>query len=220
MAGRRDASGRPLTYRGFGWSKILDAMVGGSAAANGDLLYRAGGAWTRRAIGTAGQYLKAVSSLPTWSSSTAGGGGIGYVKSVYQAADLVITNATTGTTLVNTDLILPLDVGVYRFEFQNFCVSHATPDMKTTLNYTGTASLIKVLSIFNIEGNTNYFNDIAESFSVGTYTTTSNNVTTYRGTIFTTVAGDLRLQTAQNVASATPVTGSLRGSSAIVWQVG
>lgn len=47
-------------------SQVLD-MVG--SAADGDILYRSGGAWTRRAKGTDGQYLLLASGVPTWGAS-------------------------------------------------------------------------------------------------------------------------------------------------------
>lgn len=44
-------------------SQVLD-MVG--SAANGDILFRSGGAWTRLPKGTDGDVLKMVSGLPAW----------------------------------------------------------------------------------------------------------------------------------------------------------
>ena len=43
----------------------LDAMVSGTEA-NGDLIYRTGGAWTRLAAGSNGKVLKVVSGEPAW----------------------------------------------------------------------------------------------------------------------------------------------------------
>jgi hypothetical protein len=47
-------------------SEVLD-FVG--SAANGDILYRTGGAWSRLAIGTASQVLTVSSSLPAWAAA-------------------------------------------------------------------------------------------------------------------------------------------------------
>lgn len=52
-------------------SQFLD-WVG--SAANGDILYRTGGAWARLAVGSNGQVLTVASSLPSWAA--AGGGGL------------------------------------------------------------------------------------------------------------------------------------------------
>lgn len=221
MADRRNASGVPLTYRGLSWSKIFDAMVGGTAATNGDLLTRASGLWNRKAVGSDGQFFKVLSGAPTWAASTAGGGGVGYVASAYHANDLVITNATTGSTYVDTDLILPLDVGTYRFLFQSFVLNNATPDMKFQITYTGSATANRWMLATIIEGNTSYFNGSTNSFLNTTYgvlTATAAHLSEVTGLVFTTTAGDLKLQTAQNSASATSVT-YYRGSSAIVWQI-
>lgn len=46
-------------------SEVLD-MVG--SAANGDILYRTGGAWSRLGIGSAGNVLTVASSLPSWAA--------------------------------------------------------------------------------------------------------------------------------------------------------
>lgn len=51
-------------------SQILD-FVG--SAANGDILYRTGGVWSRLGIGSNGQVLTVASSLPSWAASSGGG---------------------------------------------------------------------------------------------------------------------------------------------------
>ena len=58
MADRRNAASVPLTFKGFGWSKILDAMVGAGSVAQGDILSRTAAAWSRLAAGTSGRFLK------------------------------------------------------------------------------------------------------------------------------------------------------------------
>lgn len=52
----------------------LDGASDHNPGTQGDLIYAAsGGAWTRRAIGTAGQVLTVVSGLPNWADAPAGG---------------------------------------------------------------------------------------------------------------------------------------------------
>lgn len=55
-------------------SQLLD-WVG--SAANGDILMRSGGSWTRLPIGTNGQVLTVASNLPSWSAAGSGGVTIG-----------------------------------------------------------------------------------------------------------------------------------------------
>src|SRR4249919_1432344 len=159
MANVRNAAGVPTTYRGFLWSKIIDAMVGSSVAANGDILRRNAGFWERHAISTNGKLLKVVSGLPTW-SATGAGGGIGLAAALYQSTDLVITNATTGSTYVDTELLTGLVTGTYRFEIQAFQICHATPKSKTRLHFTGTVANARYLYTTIIESDANYYNSI------------------------------------------------------------
>lgn len=53
-------------------SQVLD-FVG--SAANGDILYRSGGSWTRLGIGSSTQVLTVTGGLPTWAAAGGGGGG-------------------------------------------------------------------------------------------------------------------------------------------------
>jgi hypothetical protein len=218
MSSLRSSAGVPKTHRGFLWSKMIDAMVGPSSVANGDLLLRAGGVWTRKAIGTSGQFLKTVSGVPDWAGSGGGGGGDFY-DSAYQAADLVITNATTGATFVDTDLVLTLAAGTYVFDFQVFGITNATPVMKQQLHWTGTATYIEYLAALILEADTRYFNDLVEAFETNLPWAgfTGNVMSRFRGTVVVSVAGDLSYQVAQTTAGATSITHH-RGSSAIVWK--
>jgi hypothetical protein len=221
MAEPRNAYGVPTTYLRRSWSRIIDTMVGGSVA-NNDLLLRAAGVWGRKAPGTNGQFLKVISGAPDWATTQGGDGGVGYFTSAYQAADLSITNATTGTTFANTDLQLVLPAGgTYRFEINNFVFCHATPDFKTRLHWTGTATEVKVYHITIREAATAYFNQFEEAFEVeGLLTLTARHLISARGTLKVTVSGTLSQQSAQNTASATAIIGAARGSSAIAWQIG
>ena len=218
MSALRSIAGVPKSYKGFLWSKILDAMVG-AGVADGDLLLRAGGVWGRKAIGDDGQFLKVVSGAPDWadvSSPTAGGE---FYAAAYQAADLVIDNTTTGTTFVDTDLLVTLANGTYEFSFLEFTLCHATPDLKAQIQFTGTASEFKMQGIGLIETDTRYFNSITTSPAVpGTQTTTAQHNGRRRGTIVVTSPGDLSEQVAQNSASATPIT-FYRGGALLVWKI-
>jgi len=215
----RASSGTPKTHRGFLWSKMIDAMVG-SSVANGDLLLRSGGVWTRKAIGSEGQYLKTISGAPDWAAST-GGGGNDFYDSAYQTSNLVITNATTGTTFVDTELVVTLAAGTYRFLFQAFGITNATPLMKQRLHFTGTATEIEYSMVQIAEADGRYFNDFAEVFDLNHPWTgfTANVQTRYRGTCKVTVSGDLSYQLGQTTASATSITHH-RGSSVIAWKLG
>jgi len=219
MADTRNSSGVPRTYKRHSWSRIIDSMVG-SSVANNDLLLRASGLWTRKAPGSNGQYLKVVSGAPDWATTTGGDGGVGFVAGAYQAADLNINNATTGTTYVNTDLVFSLPVGVHRYEIQAFVFAHQTPDMKTRLHFiTGTATDVGYFFTAIIEGSTNYFNGSGAAFEIDhILTTTNRHVLTFRGVCNITVAGTLSFQVAQNSASATQISMN-RGSSGIIWQI-
>ena len=210
MGDFRNASGVPLTHKGRLWSKILDTLVG-AAAADGDMIYRSGGLWTRLPIGTNGRLLKAVGGVPAW----------GALPAVYQDNDLVIDNTTTGATFVDTELVATLTPGTYRFELQNFGTCHQNPDMKQRLHFTGTATEVKWLITSILVGNTSHFNTMEEAFDVSNfYTSTSDFVTTYYGTVKVTVTGDFSYQVAQNSASATPITAAKSGGSLLFWQIG
>ena len=62
-------------------STVLD-LVG--SAANGDILYRSGGSWTRLGIGSDGQVLKLASGLPTWAAEAAASGGSAVSQAIAQ----------------------------------------------------------------------------------------------------------------------------------------
>lgn len=205
----RNAAGVPLTFRGFLWSKLLDTLAG-AAAADGDIIYRAAGAWSRLPIGTSGRLLKAAGGLPTW----------GALPAIYQENDLVISDATTGSTFVDTELVASLAPGTYRFEIQNFAVSHATPDFKSRLHFTGTFSTLKYLQTNIVEGATGYGNSIEEAFDITLLnTSTANVLVSYYGTVVVTGAGDLSYQVGQNVASPTAITAALSGGSMLLWGI-
>lgn len=65
-------------------TEILD-LVG--SAANGDILIRSGGSWTRLAKGTDGQVLTLASGVPSWAAATGGGGGGGGVWSLLETVE-------------------------------------------------------------------------------------------------------------------------------------
>jgi len=219
MSDLRNSLGVPRIYQRHPWSRIIDAMIG-SSVANNDLLLRASGLWSRKAPGSNGQFLKVISGVPSWATTTGGDGGVGYVDDAYQAADLVISNATTGATYVDTDLQFSLPVGTHRFEIQLFCFAHQTPDMKFRLHFTGTATDVAYYLTNIIEGSTNYFNGTGAAFEIDNILTTTNrHVCTFRGTCKVTGAGTLSVQTAQNSASATAIIGAYRGANGIIWQI-
>lgn len=204
MSLKRANTGAPQTHKGFLWSKIIDAMAGGASAANGDILYRTGGLWSRLPVGTNGYILKIVSGAPTW-TVVGGGGGVGYSTGAYQVANHDI-GIGTGTTYQDTNLLVPLDPGTYVFQVEVFCVSNSAPDMKQRLHFTGTATEVKYRAAFIIDGNANYFNSFEEALDIdAVYTSNSNNQTYYWGTIKITAAGNFSYQFAQNTAVAATI---------------
>jgi hypothetical protein len=192
----------------------------GSSVANADLLVRASGLWARKAIGSSGQLLKVVTGAPTWSTSGGGAGGVGlYAQSRVNTA-VTASSATTGTTYQDI-LLAALDPGTYRFEIKNFCVNNATPDMKTRLHFTGTATEVKYHITSIITGNSNYFNGQEETFDVAfVLTSTAQHTCTHRGTLKVTATGNLSWQAAQNASSATVITLAEVGGYMNVWQLG
>lgn len=214
------ADGVPRTFLRHSWSKILDTMLG-SGVADADLMARASGLWARKPIGSEGDLFKVVAGVPTWTAAPGGGGGVGLYAQARQATLLLINNATTGTTYVDTDLAVALDPGTYRFEVKNFCTSHATPDMKQRLHFTGTVDETNYLASLIIWGNTSYFNAFESATDVGAnYTTTTNNTTTYRGTIKVSTSGTFSYQAAQNTASAHNIQAAHIGGYMNIWQLG
>ena len=220
MSDIQDSRGIPRTYQRFSWSRIIDAMIG-SSVANADLLTRASGLWLRKGVGSDAQLLKVVSSVPEWATSAGGGGGVGLYGLARQTTLHQVNNGTTGTTYVDTELKLTLDPGTYRFELKNFVVNHSTPDMKTRLHFTGTASEVAYNLTHIIHGNTNYFNGYSTVFDVdGVLTSSAHHTVTYRGTVVVTASGDLGWQGAQNAASAVNITIAEVGGYLTVWQLG
>lgn len=210
-------SGAPKGFRGFLWSKVLDAMVG-PAAAGGDLLVREAGVWTRKPIGTDGHYLKIVAGVPEWASASSPTVGGEFYAADYKAADTVITNATTGTTFV-TETSVTLGTGTYEFSFLHFTLCHATPDLKSRITFSGTASEFTVQKIGIIEGDGRYFNGVETTLGVNaSQTTTAQHAGHSRGTIKVTAGGVLASEFAQLTASPTPIT-IYAGASVIAWKL-
>jgi hypothetical protein len=100
MADTRNASGVPTSYKGFFWTKIIDAMVG--SPAQGDILYRDASVWTRLAAGTSGNVLRSngAAANPSWGSpSGISGGAMSYVT-----GNTVTGSAATTLTVSGLDL--------------------------------------------------------------------------------------------------------------------
>lgn len=91
LVGRNTASGG--TFEEVTLSQLLD-WVG--SAADGDILMRSGGAWTRLAKGTNGQFLTLSGGLPAWAS---GGGGqpIPTSSADFQVGSVLIAKLASGT---------------------------------------------------------------------------------------------------------------------------
>ena len=217
MGDVRNAAGVPLTYKGRLWSKILDTLAG-SAAANGDILYRTGGLWTRKAVGASGRILKVVSSLPDW-SLPGGGGGIGFSACAYQSQDQSVSNATTGTTYVDSELAVGLVAGTFAFQVSAFTLGDSTPDMKMRMHFTGTATEVKYLQTNINIGNTTYGNSFEEAFDVDLIDTSNlARQIEYAGTFKGTTSGVLSFQFAQVTADASVIK-TTKGGSLLVWQI-
>lgn len=86
-------------------SEVLD-MVG--SAANGDILYRSGGTWTRLGVGTNGYVLTLAAGLPTWAAAGGGGSLTNWTEAVstsspnatVPAVSFTATNAATDVDAV------------------------------------------------------------------------------------------------------------------------
>lgn len=88
------------------FSQILD-WVG--SAANGDILYRSGGAWTRLPVGTNGQVLTVASNLPSWGAGGGGGGLTNWTEAVSTAspnATVPVVSFTATNAATNVDMAL------------------------------------------------------------------------------------------------------------------
>lgn len=103
LLGRNSASAGDAEEVTF--TQLLD-WVG--SAANGDILYRAGGVWTRLAAGTNGHVLTLSAGLPTWAASGGGGSLTNWTEAVSTTApnatvpvvSLAATNAATNVDAV------------------------------------------------------------------------------------------------------------------------
>lgn len=137
----RNTSGVPKTFRGFTWSKIIDALVG-AAVAQGDILYRNATGWVRLAASTAGYVLSTggAGANPAWTSIAAAAGGT-YL--IYKGAD---QTKTSDITLADDSALVAtlLANKKYRLEFDIWFDSSSIPDFKYDLNFTGTTTSVLV----------------------------------------------------------------------------
>lgn len=175
MAGLRSSGGVPKTYRGWLWTKILDAMVG-SSVAQGDTLHRGASVWSRLAAGTAGNVLSTngAAADPSW-ISVAGASGATY--GIYKSSD----ESRSSTTLTADSALVATLVAnrKYRLEFDVAFDASATPDFKYDFNFTGTTTSVL----------TRRFHGVFTTASLATGDTTStfamrvdsalNNLTTF-----------------------------------------
>ena len=128
---------------------------------------------------------------------------------VYQVADLVITNGTTGSTYVDTDLKIDgLVAGTYAFKcvYQN--TSSTSPDQKIQIAFTGTATNVGFIgtsynSSLSGTPTTTVIAGFAPLFS---HLLSVYNVTTVDGTFTVTGTGNISIQTGQITPSANAVT--------------
>jgi hypothetical protein len=164
-------------------TQILD-MIG--SAANGDILYRTGGAWTRLGKGTDGQIQKLASGVPTW----AWGGKI--VQVVYTSTG----SAASGSTAMPCDNTIP-----QKTEGDEYLTLEITP--KSASNYL----LIEVLMFFAYGTGGRavmalFQDDTADALaaSVGTMTADSleQRVLTHRMVAGTTSATTFKIRSGQN----------------------
>jgi hypothetical protein len=84
-------------------SQLLD-WVG--SAANGDILIRSGGAWTRLAVGSNGQVLTVASGLPAWAASSGGGS-----SDTVEVVDTQVS--TSSTSYSSTGVTFSVTSGTY-----------------------------------------------------------------------------------------------------------
>lgn len=85
-------------------SQLLD-FVG--SAANGDILYRSGGSWTRLPIGSSTNVLTVTGGLPVWAAASGGASGSNPTASV----GLTAVNGSAGT-FMRSDAAPPIDQGI------------------------------------------------------------------------------------------------------------
>ena len=148
MADIRNAAGVPKTHKGFLWSKIIDAMVGVTSVAQGDVLYRNASVWTRLAAGTSGKALttNGAAANPSWETiTTLPNATLG----IYKTSD---ETKTSDTTLADdTVLVCTLSANKkYRLEFDVWFSTAAAPDFKYDLNFTGTTTSILIKRHFGV----------------------------------------------------------------------
>jgi hypothetical protein len=140
------------------------------------------------------------------------GGGSGGQQTVYQENEQSIT---LSTSYVNSELVIALEPGAYKFDLQAFALSHATPDMKLELNFTGTATGLRHFIAVIIQANASYFNNIITAFnSQFNLTSTAEHQLKFEGMFIVTVAGTFSLRIAQVTSSGTAVT--LHAGSSLV----
>lgn len=126
---------------------------------------------------------------------------VGFGSVTFQAADLVIASTTT---YQDSGMSAALDVGRYTFEQVAIQTSHATPDLKNRLNFTGTASAV---SLMNATWGVASGNTIQQAFNLeATLTTTGLHMSHKRGGFEVTAAGVLTYQVGQVTSSANAVT--------------
>lgn len=125
----------------------------------------------------------------------------GLPRTVYQAADLVITS---DNVLQDTDLVIALGVGTYLLELQFSVLSHATPDMEIAQEFSGTLSDIQLNRMITTgsSGNTSH----ETTLFTGTYTTTSVGTQYWSGILTVSVAGTFKVRARQITSSPTSVT--------------
>lgn len=177
MASSRNAAGVPKTFRGFLWSKIMDAMVG-SAVAQGDIVYRGANGWTRLGAGTLGQLLQTngASADPSWATPTPGGGG----------RTLRNSNTVTGaaaTTLTVSSLDLNTDIR-YWIEIEILGAS-GTPTFALSFNSDTTAA--------------NYDTQVFESSGTSNGAARANNNILLTSIVTDTTSIDAQLRNNQEV---------------------
>lgn len=92
-----------LTYGGTGgitaqagFNNLADG-VAGAAAADGDILYRTGGNWTRLAVGGNGTYLQVAAGLPAWAGAASGAPTTAQYVTLATDAGLSAERVLTGT---------------------------------------------------------------------------------------------------------------------------
>lgn len=122
-------------------SGILDAFMAG--AANGDMIIRTGGVWTRLAIGTNGQVLSVVGGLPAWATPASVGGLVVVDAQTVTVAQASITK--TGISgyrelIIIYDVACAVDASELRFKLVKSASTVIDNTTHTALAVTGGAS--------------------------------------------------------------------------------